>query len=138
MKINRILIAGLIGGVFALLVGWLIFGFLLTDFQPITLEGFSRGESEMVWWAMILSNLIWGIFIAYFFVQSGKVHSWMDGLKEGAIITFLIIGSMDIGFYAMSHLFSSVSIMILDIVVNTVFGGLIGAVIGWWLGRKKE
>ena len=94
-----------------------------------------KPESEMVMWAMIVSNLVFGIFLAYVFVRFGDVNSWMAGAKEGAIFGLLYVVSLDLGFFAMSNMHTMNS-MLADIALNTVYCAVVGAVMGWWLGRK--
>ena len=135
MNTNKILVAGLIGGVFAFFFGWLVFGFLFPDLMKIPLEGFMKAETDMVMWAMIASNLLWGLLMAYIFVQWANISTWLAGAKAGATLGFLISAAYDFGFFAMTNMYTLNS-MLIDIVVNTLFVGIIGAVIGWWLGRK--
>ncbi|HRO09691.1 MAG TPA: hypothetical protein PK047_12570 [Saprospiraceae bacterium] len=135
MNTNKILVAGLIGGVVAFFLGWLFFGILFPDLLKIPLEGFMKPEAEMVMWAMIAANLLWGLFLAYIFVQWANISTWISGAKAGATVGFFISAIFDTGYYAMSNMFTLNS-MLIDIVVNTLFAGLTGAVIGWWLGRK--
>ena len=125
----------MIGGVVAFFLGWLFFGILFPDLLKIPLEGFMKPEAEMVMWAMIAANLLWGLFLAYIFVQWANISTWISGAKAGATVGFFISAIFDTGYYAMSNMFTLNS-MLIDIVVNTLFAGLTGAVIGWWLGRK--
>jgi uncharacterized membrane protein len=76
-----------------------------------------------------------GILIAYIFVQWANISTWLTGAKAGAILGFLISAAYDFGFFAMTHMFTLNS-MAIDIIVNTFYVGIMGAVVGWWLGRK--
>jgi hypothetical protein len=136
MNINRILLAGLVGGVFAFLAGWLIFGILLKDMMPAGMVSVMRKDEDFVFWAIILSNLFWGITLAYIFVQWANISTWQAGAFAGAVLGFLISASYDFGFYSMTTLYS-IQDVLTDIIINTLWVGLIGAVIGWWLGWKK-
>ena len=58
MKITKIVIGGIVGGISFFFLGWLIYGVLLMDFMSeFSNTTFNRPEEEMVWWAMILSNM---------------------------------------------------------------------------------
>ncbi|MBK9737525.1 MAG: hypothetical protein IPO92_22255 [Saprospiraceae bacterium] len=135
MNTNKILIAALIGGVFSFFFGWLVFGIIFKDAMNVPMEGFMKPESEFVLWAMVVSNLMWGLLMAYIFVQWANISTWMSGATAGAILGFLISAAYDFGFFAMTNMFT-MSSMLTDIAVNTVYVGIMGAVVGWWLGRK--
>jgi len=135
MNTNKILVAGLIGGVAAFLLGWLVFGILLKDAMVSPVAGFMKPEEDMIWWAMIASNLIWGTTYAYIFVQWANISTWMSGAKAGATLGLLIALSYDLSFYAMSNMFTMQS-MVTDVLASVFMSAAIGAVIGWWLGRK--
>lgn len=135
MNTNKILVAGLIGGIFAFFFGWLVFGLLFPDLMKIPLEGFMKSEADMVMWAMFVSNLLWGLLMAYIFVQWANISTWMAGAKAGATLGLLISAAYDFGFFAMTNMFTLNS-MLIDIVVNTLYVGILGAVVGLWLGRK--
>ena len=135
MNTNKILVAGLIGGVAAFLLGWLVFGILLKDAMVSPVAGFMKPEEDMIWWAMIASNLIWGMTYAYIFVQWASISTWMTGAKAGAILGLLISLSYDLSFFAMTNMFTMQS-MLMDVLASVFMSAAIGAVIGWWLGRK--
>lgn len=130
----KILVAGLIGGIFAFFAGWLIYGILLKGWMPSGMAAVQRPETEMVWWAMIASNLLWGIFIAYVFVQWANISTLQGGAVAGAILGFLISAAFDTGLYSMTTLYATADI-VKDVAMTTVFTALLGAVVGWWLGR---
>ena len=136
MNTNRILLAGLVGGVFAFLFGWLLWGIIFKDMMPAGMASVTRAEADMVMWAMVASNLIWGVLMAYIFVQWANISTWLSGAKAGAILGLLISAAYDMGFFSMTTLFTLQDVA-LDIALNTFFVAVMGAVIGWWLGWKK-
>jgi len=135
MNTNKILVAGLIGGIFAFLFGWLFFGILLKDQMTSHVSGYMRSDSEMIVWAMALSCLLWGMFFAYVFAHWASISTWRTGAKAGAILGFLVGASYDLGMYSMTNHFDLNS-MLVDIVLNTFYSALVGLVVGWWLGRQ--
>ncbi len=135
MNVQKILVAGVLGGVFSFFLGWLMWGMLFKDAMPDNVPGLMKAEADMVWWAMILSNLMFGIFLAYIFVQWSSISTWMTGASAGATIGFLLTCSLDLGFFAMSNMHTMNS-MLMDIALNTVYFAITGAFMGWWLGRK--
>ncbi len=136
MNTNRILLAGLIGGVFGFFFGWLLFGILLNGQMPLGMTSVLRAESDMVMWAMVLSNLIWGLFLAYVFVQWANISTWMSGASAGALMGFLISAAYDTSFFSMTTMYT-LSDVAMDVALNTLYVAVVGAVVGWWLGWKK-
>lgn len=135
MNTPRILVAGLIGGVFAFLAGFLIYGVLLDGGMPSGMASVQRPQAEMVWWAIVVSNLLWGLFIAYIFVQWANISSLQGGAVGGAVMGFLISAAYDTGLYSMTTLYTMQDI-VMDVGMTTVFTALLGAVVGWWLSRS--
>ncbi|MBK7094906.1 MAG: hypothetical protein IPH57_07625 [Saprospiraceae bacterium] len=135
MNLKKITIVGLIGGVFAFFFGWLFFGIIFKDVMAFQMEGVWRGETEMVWWAMILSNLLWGWFFAFIFIHWANITTWFSGLKGGAILGFLMMAAFDSSMFSMTNLLTFNS-MVIDILLNTVYTALIGAFIGWVAGKN--
>lgn len=136
MNTNRILLAGLVGGVFAFFFGWLLWGILFNDLMPTGIKAVERAESDMIMWALAVANLLWGILIAYIFVQWANISTWQSGAIAGAVIGFFTTASFDLGYFAMTNLFTLQELAI-DVALNTLWVATIGAVVGWWLGWKK-
>ena len=136
---TKTIVGGLIGGVVFFLLGWLVWGFLLKDTMT-SCTGCMRPEEDLMnmktMVMAILSNLLYGIFLAWVLSKFAGVNSFSTGLKNGALFMALLGIAMDLGFYAYSTMFTSMSCMLIDIVLNIVMGGIVGGVIGWWFGRK--
>ena len=137
METKKILLGGLAGGVAFFLLGWLIYGILLMNF---TMESYnqcnSRPMEEMVWWAMILSNLFSGLLLALIFSWSNTTGI-LSGAKVAGIIGLLFAISIDLSFYAMTTTFLKPAAILVDIVAYSVMSAMVGAVIGWVMGMKK-
>lgn len=135
MNTNKILISGLIGGIFSFFLGWLLWGILFKDMMNSDIAGMMRPESEMVMWAMALACLSYALLLSFIFVQWANISTWLSGAKAGAIIGLLIYLNIDLGMYSTTNIFSMTSVAT-DIVLGTFYSACIGAVIGFWLGRK--
>ncbi len=136
---TKVLLAGLAGGIAAFLLGWVIFGMLLMGYYEANMihyEGLMKGEGEMHLGLMFLSNLMLSMMLAYVCSRMG-VNDLKGGLVAGAIIGFLVYLSVDLGFLAMMNMFASNTMVVVDVLANTVWAALIGAVIGLVLGRGK-
>lgn len=136
MNTNRILLAGLVGGVFAFFFGWLLWGIIFRDMMPSGMASVAKADADMIIWAMVASNLLWGVLMAYIFVQWANISTWQSGATAGAILGLLISAAYDFGFFAMTTLFTLQDVAI-DVALNTFFVAVMGAVVGWWLGWKK-
>jgi len=137
MNTNKIIIGGIAGGIAFFLLGWLIYGMLLMDyFMANQNQCVMRPMEDMVWWAMIASNLVSGLLVATIFSWA-NIKGMMAGAKTGAILGLLLGASLDLGFYGMSSMFSSVSAMFVDIIAYTVMAAIAGAVVGWTMGMGK-
>lgn len=84
-----------------------------------------KAEADMVMWAMIASNLLWGLLMAYIFVQWANISTWLPGLKQVLRLDFLLVQHMILVFFAMTNMYTLNS-MLIDIVVNTLFVGIMG------------
>jgi hypothetical protein len=139
MSIKKVSIAGIAGGLASFLLGWLIYGILLKNFMAEhSNTSIMRPEADMIWWAMILSNLFWGILLAYIFNRWANISSAAAGLSAGAIICLLIGLSYSLGYYAMSTVYNDFTGLLVDILMGMVMGALVGAIVGFVLGKVKE
>lgn len=134
MKIIR---GTLFGGITYFLLGWLVWGILLMDFYTANYsQVMNRPETDMVWWAMIVSNLTTALLLTLILKWSGAKEI-MDGLKIGAIIGFLFSLSIDLSFYSMTTMFNNLSGIVVDLVVNSAVMAVIGLVIVLTWGKEK-
>jgi hypothetical protein len=78
---TRTLLAALVGGVVAFLLGWLIFGMLLMGWMEahmLSYPGLMKTEEEMNLALMFLSNLCLALLLAWSFGRMG-VNSLTEG-----------------------------------------------------------
>jgi len=133
----KILKGTIFGGVVYFLLGWLVYGILLADFSLTNYNQCSmRPQTDMIWWAMILSNLVYALFLTLMLKWSGA-SGWLDGLKTGALFGLLFGVAIDLSFYSMTTLFNSISAMLVDIVVTTAMAAVLGTVIVLVWGKGK-
>lgn len=140
MSLNKILLATLVGGVVFFLLGWLVWGILLAKFMEAnqgTATGVMKAESEMIWWALILSQFIGAFLLAYIFGKWANISTFVTGAKAGALIMGLIAASLDLMWYASSNVMTLNGAMV-DILASAVVGAIVGGVIGLVLGSGKK
>ncbi len=133
----KILKGTVFGGIVYFLLGWLVYGILLADFSLTNYNQCSmRPMTDMVWWALIVSNLVYALFLTLVLKWSGA-SGWMDGLKTGALFGLLFVLTIDLSFYSMTTMFNSVGAMLADMFVSTVMAAIIGTVIVLLWGKDK-
>lgn len=133
--IMKIIRGTVFGGIAYFLIGWLVWGILLMDFYTANFnQCSSRPEMEMIWWAMIVSNLSIALLLTLFLKWSGA-KGITDGLKTGAIFGFLYSFSLDLGFYSMTMMFNNFTAIVVDVVVNTLVMAVLGLVIALTWGK---
>lgn len=136
---NKILIGGLIGGVAAFLLGWVIYGMALRGIMEANTteaaKAIMRGDENMIFWALIVGNLALGYLLAIIYGRWANISTFQSGAIAGAVIGFLWALSFDMMMYSTSTLFTMTG-MIIDIVAFAVMCAITGGIIAWWLGRK--
>jgi type IV secretory pathway TrbD component len=138
MKSNKILLGGIAGGVTFFLLGWIIYGVLLMDYTTANYNQCAmRPMQDMIWWALILSNLAFGFLLSIVFSWSNTTGI-MAGAKVGAIIGLLLSLSIDLSYYSMSSMFSNFTAVIVDIIVYTIMSAIVGVVVAWVMGMGKK
>ena len=131
----KILRGTVFGGITFFVLGWLIYGLLLMDFMSANSDtSIMRPESEMIWWAMILSNLIMALVVTLILNWSGASKP-VDAIKIGALIGFLICLGIDFSMYSMTTMYNMTAIIV-DAIVTTIMVGITGAVIVLTWGKS--
>lgn len=136
MKWTKVLFVGVLTGIFAFFFGWLVFGVLMPGSMEYGVEGLARPEDGMIWWAMIASNILWGLLLAYIFIRWAGISTWWTGFKAALVIGFLVTAAFDTGMYSMTNMFESLTSLLMDILINTVYTAILGAFAGWLAGKN--
>ena len=138
MKTNKIILGGLVGGVAFFFLGWIIYGMVLMNYMMANQNQCAmRSMEDMIWWSLILSNLLWAFAYAVIFSWS-NISNFAGGLKAGIIIGLLISASVDLGFYSFTTIYSNCNAIGADIIASTVMSGIGGGVIAWVMGMGKK
>ncbi|MCY1720815.1 hypothetical protein OU798_10695 [Prolixibacteraceae bacterium Z1-6] len=124
----KILKGTVFGGLTFFVLGWIVYGILLSGFMEANSNGCAnRADSDMVWWAMIVSNLFLGLLLTLVLNWSGA-KGIADGLKTGALFGLLMSLSMDLGMYSMTTLYD-LKFLIVDVLIYTILLAIMGLVI---------
>lgn len=135
---TKTLLAALAGAITLFVLGFVLYGYLLKTFMEENCNGcMNRKPEEMIMWAMILSNLLMGYFVATIF-SWGNVTGFMSGLTKGAILGILLGACLDFQFYSMTTWFNNTTAMIVDIVVWAAMFAIGGGVVAYMLGRGNS
>jgi uncharacterized membrane protein len=140
MSNSKIFTAGLVGAIVAFLLGFIVYGNLLTEFfveNSGSASGVMRGDEEMQWIPMILGHVTWGMLFAIVFGKWANISTFTTGAKSGALLGFLIGASFDLIQLGSTHIPNLTGIVV-DIVVMTIVSAIVGGVVGWFFGRNKE
>ena len=105
-------------------------------FEANTIHYEGLTNNPPILWAIFLSGLAITLLFSFLF-EKMNINSIAGGFKYGAIIYFLFSLSMALYFYAAMNYYSGTTIMVVDVLASTVYGGLTGAVIGAILGRGQ-
>jgi hypothetical protein len=133
MKIIR---GTIFGGIFYFFLGWVVYGMLLMDFFTSGLnQCLSRPMGDMVWWAMIASNLFATLFLTLFLYWS-KAKSIVEGLLTGALFGFLFAGMINLSYWSMTTMFSSFTMLLADMAVSIAVFALTGMIVVLTWGKK--
>lgn len=133
----KILRGTIFGGIAYFLLGWLVWGILLMDFFLANMnQCTSRTDGEMIWWAIILSNLVMALLLTLI-LNWAKARSIIDGLKFGALFGLLYGSGIAFSYWSMSTTYLNAGAMIVDIAVTTVVMAIVGLVIVLTWGRGK-
>jgi hypothetical protein len=119
-------------------LGWLIFGILLADFyKSNTVEYTGLMKDPPSLWTFAVANLCLAVLFVLIFRMWAGITTFLRGLNAGIIITLLVMLSFDLFMYGSMNLFSF-RLVIVDVIANTVLGGLMGGLAGLILGMGKE
>ncbi len=135
---TKTITAGLIGGIAAFLLGWVVFGIALKGFYDSNITvypGLMKTEptgSDLG--LLFLSNLCWSYLLAHIFNKWANVNSFGTGAQAGFVIGLLVAASFDLFIHAFMNLYST-TLVIVDIIMSGVMAAIIGGIIGWYLGR---
>ena len=132
----KTLVNGLLAGVLTFLLGWLIFGLLFMDYYSqhmMQYAGLMKNPPEFVY--IFIGTLAYGILLSYVFTM-GNVASASKGAMAGLVIGILAQINFDTIIFAEFNLMGR-GLMALDICLNAIVSSVVGAFLGWWMGRKS-
>lgn len=135
METKRIFIGTLVGGVAMFFLGWVIYGMLMMNvMSEYCDDSLNRPKDQMIWGALIASNLVWGLLVALLLSWTG-MRSAMGGMKLGATLGLLAGLAFDLSMYSMSTMIKDPTFIALDVIAFTLWFALSAGIAGWVMGR---
>jgi hypothetical protein len=135
MDLKKFLIGTIVGGIVYFILGFLIYGLALMDVMAsYSNPAAMRAEADMVWWALILGNLVYAGLISYVFVKWTDISSFGPGAMGGAGISFFVALSLDLMMYSYTTMMTDPTVIIIDVVAGIIMGAITGGAIGMVLG----
>jgi hypothetical protein len=138
MTAQKRIVATLAGFVVYFMLGFILYGILLMDFFAThagTATGVMRTDEEMIWWALIVGNIVQAYLLVYIFGNWANITTFGGGLKAGATVGFIMALGMNLNMYGTMNTMTLPGV-VADAAVLATMMGLTGGVIGWVLGRK--
>ena len=133
----KILRGTVFGGIVYFLLGWLLYGILFMDFFSANMnQCANKADGEMIWWAMIVSNLVTALLLTLILKWSGA-KGIVDGLKTGAIFGILLTLSFNLSSWSMTTMYSNFGSLLVDLAVSTLMLTVVGMIIVLLWGREK-
>lgn len=133
----KILKGSVFGAIAFFFLGWLVWGILLMDFSMNNYNTeIYLPEDEMIWWAMIVSNLALALMYTLILKWAGA-KTLVDGVKIAATIGALYALSIDLGYYSMTNVILNLSAIVVDMLAYLVISAITGLVIVLTWGKDK-
>lgn len=130
--------ATLAGFVTLFLLGWIFYGMLLVDFYTAnsgSATGVMRSDMDMVWWALVVGNVLQAYLLVYIFSKWTTVNTFGTGLQAGITIGLILGFAMNLTMYGTSNMMNLTAALV-DPLVSAAMMGVTGGVIGMVIGRK--
>lgn len=138
MKVNKILLGGIAGGVIFQLIGSLIFYVVLKDYVAANYNQ-SIGNPDYNTWGLenMFSNLFMGLLVSYIF-SLAQTTRLVSGLITGGIVGLLLNISIDLWLNASVKMFNSFNVALVDILINGAIFAIAGAVAAWAMSKIQD
>lgn len=133
MDAKKFAMASVAGGVMLFLLGFVLYGVLLSEFMEANMTpGVAKEMPDMV--PLILGELVLAAFLTLILSRWSGIESFGAGAKAGALLGLLLGLGLNLELYGTMNLSGPATIPV-DTLINAVRMGLTGGVIGVVLGR---
>ena len=133
----KILRGTVFGGITYFFLGWFAYGILLMDFFSANMnQCANRPMDDMVWWAIILSNLSASLFLTLI-LNGSKAKRFLDGLKTGAVFGGLFAAIVGFSYWSMTTMYNNFGTLLADIAVSMIVYAIVGMIIVLTWGKER-
>ena len=95
-----------------------------------------RADADVIWWALILANLLLGFLFSYILSKAG-IATAAAGAAVGAVVGLLTTAMFDLFNYAFLNS-GDMTAMVVDVLASIVVSAIVCAIIGWYNGRGAK
>ncbi|WMW77251.1 hypothetical protein RF683_07050 [Flavobacterium sp. 20NA77.7] len=127
MNTKNFIIGGIAGGIINFFLGWIFYGMLFKDLYPQT------GNENLLF--VFLGCLTFGFLVSQITINWAQAIDFSSGLKVGIIVGLLY--SLSMNFFMYSSMQVNYENMAIDVIINIISTGLIGATIAAINGKLK-
>lgn len=142
MKITKLITATLVGTIVYLIVGWIVFEYLLgsyTNANTTQIVGFKKNEQGSSMLMLILSCTAYALLLSSLILYwINTSFNFKEGFKLGAVVGILVATMTDTYWYGTSYFYNNVTPMILDIIAASITVGIMGGAIALVLSYLKN
>jgi uncharacterized membrane protein len=135
MNTNKFLLGTLVGGVTFLILGFLIYMLALASFfeaHSVGPAGTAKEAPNMLF--LVIGNFAYGGLLSYIFNKWAGIKTAATGAEAGAVIGLFVAMTWYFIQYAITNIMDLTG-TIVDLIAYVIISSLVGAVIGWVLGR---
>src|SRR6476646_6423643 len=102
------LLSILAGFVISFVLGMVIYGMLLMNYMSSgVMAGLNKPMEEMIWWAMILSNLV-GVILMNYVLNLAGANNFMKGAQTIFWVGLLMALSYDLYFWGGTNMYTKI------------------------------
>ena len=132
---SKSIIATLAATLVGFFAGYLLFGLALDPWykhNSVNYEGLYNEMPDMM--KLFAAHIVFAALLVYILSLAG-IRTAMKGFVTAAIASALVMLSIDLFMSSMMNLWVTQMVIVVDTVANAVWGGLMGAMAAWVLGK---
>lgn len=135
---SKFFFALIVSSALAFFGGWLIFGIVFMDYYASSTSELAKTlmKSPSNMWGIAISNIAWALLITWVLQKTGST-TMMKGFMTSLWVSFLVSVAFDVSIYSFWNIYD-IRFMIVDIILSTLFWGIIGGVSGAILGSGQK
>ena len=138
MSAMKFAVGSVVCGMLMYAVGYVFWDILLLDYYTANSGAAGAGLREnQVLWAALLGTLIYGALVTHLVGAKSGATTMASGLKAGALAGFLLWGAANFIVFGFLDLWY-ITVVLLDIVLETVRGAIGGAAVALLLAKVPD